>query len=320
MAPIFCGVDLGGTKLAIGLVNAQGQVIDRRESKDHVSLDPEGIVAAIAEGIDVLLARNGLSRVDLLGIGVGTAGHLRFDEGVVITMSNLPGWKGFPLRDSIEELFPGVAVAVDNDANAQAWGEFLYGAGSGTSNMVFMTLSTQIGAGIILGGTMLRGMTGTAGEIGHTIVETESEEVCPCGNRGCLISLASGVAIPGTVKRLLKRGSRSGLVDTLTADTVRLDGEFVARGLAADDPLCRDLVAEFAYYIGTGVYNVFQIFNPERIVLGGGLMNWGEPFLEGIRRRVKELARDMMYEELEIVPAGLEAPGIVGAAALVLEE
>ncbi|HUX39918.1 MAG TPA: ROK family protein [Rectinemataceae bacterium] len=319
MARVLCGVDLGGTKLGIGLVGPDGHMLDQAISRDHVSLEPEGIVEAMAEGIRGLLRKQGLVEADLLGIGVGTAGHLRHRDGVVITMSNLEGWKGFPLRARLGSHFPSTKVAVDNDANAQALGEYLHGAGSGSSSMVFMTISTQIGAGIILDGRLFRGQTGSAGEIGHTIVDPNSDLLCPCGNHGCLIALASGVAIPGALRRLLLAGYSSQFVDLATLGEKRLDGEFVARGLEAGDPLCRELAADFARSIGIGVYNIFQVFNPERVVLGGGLMNWGDAFLEGIRERVRELARDMMSEEMPIVAASLEAPGIVGAASLILE-
>jgi len=319
MASILCGVDLGGTKLGIGLVKKSGAILDQRVFHDHVSRKPDEVVSDIAARIRELLAKNGLSSADLLGIGVGTAGHIHNREGLVITMSNLEGWKGFPLRERLGRHFEGCRVLVDNDANAQALGEYLYGAGAGYKSMIFMTISTQIGAGIVLDGRLLRGMTGSAGEIGHTIVEASSDETCPCGNRGCLISLASGVAIPSALRRLLAAGSTSSLIDEASLGSTRLDGEFIARGLAAGDRLCGEVMEGFARYIGIGIYNIFQVFNPEAVVLGGGLMNWGTPFLEGIRRNFLSLAGDMMYEELAILPSACEAPGIVGAASLVLE-
>jgi len=319
MASILCGVDLGGTKLGIGLVSTAGVLQDQVLYHDHVTHTPDEIVEDMASHIRELLARNGYEDADLLGIGVGTAGHVLHREGKVITMSNLAGWKGYPLRDKLGRYFERTKIFVDNDANAQALGEYLHGAGAGYESLVFMTISTQIGAGIISGGRIFRGRTGTAGEIGHTIVEASSAETCPCGNRGCLIAHASGVAIPAAVRRRLAAGATSTLVDAESLASVRLDGEFIARGLAAGDPLCLEIHDEFARYIGIGVYNVFQFFNPEAIVLGGGIMNWGPPFLERIKRKVRSLARDMMFEELPILPSACEAPGIVGAASLVLE-
>lgn len=319
MASILCGVDLGGTKLGIGLVDESGNILDQLVTYDHVSKKPDAIVEDIARRIHGLLEKNGFTIAQLKGIGVGTAGHLRYRDGVVITMSNLEGWKGYPLRERLGARFKGTKVFVDNDANAQALGEYLHGAGSGYKSLVFMTISTQIGAGIVLNGTLLRGMTGTAGELGHTIVETSSQETCPCGNKGCLIAHASGVAIPAAVRRKLAGGAISSLVNADNFSSTKLDGEFIARGLAIGDPLCISIRDEFARYIGVGLYNVFQVFNPEAVVLGGGLMNWGVPFLEGIKTTVRALARDMMYEELAILTSQCAAPGIVGAASLVLE-
>jgi glucokinase len=237
----------------------------------------------------------------------------------MITMSNLTGWAGFPLRERLQARF-AVRVEVDNDANAQAFGEFKHGAGKGYRDQVFITISTQIGAGIILGGKLFRGMTGTAGEIGHTIVDPAGDETCPCGNRGCLISMASGVALPGAFRRAFRDGATSRLVSEADLGSGTIDGPLVARGLAEGDEACLHVVADFASWIGIAVYNMFQIFNPEAVVLGGGLTNWGAPFFDGIRRKVKELARGMMYDELPILPAALTASGIVGAASLLLSE
>jgi glucokinase len=319
MESILCGVDLGGTKLGVGLVSESGVILDQVLDHDHVSHTPDEIVDDMASHIRELLARNGYRNSELRGIGVGTAGHIRHRDGVVITMSNLEGWKGYPLRDRLKSHFEGSAVFVDNDANAQALGEYLQCSGGEYGSLVFMTVSTQIGAGLVIDGRLLRGRTGTAGEIGHTIVEASSAETCPCGNRGCLIAHASGVAIPSAVRRALAAGATSTLVDASSLGSTRLDGEFIARGLVAGDPLCAAVMEEFASYIGIGVYNVFQVLNPEAVALGGGLMHWGPAFLEAIKRKVRALARDMMYEELVIYASSCEAPGIVGAASLVLE-
>ena len=315
MESVLCGVDIGGTKLGLGLVSADGRLLVEETIHDHVRKSPDQVVAHIAALVPDLLKRLGLPLAALRGVGVGTAGHLRYKDGVIITMSNLTGWAGFPLRARLQACF-AAPVDVDNDANAQAFGEFRHGAGRGYPDQVFMTISTQIGAGIILGGKLFRGMTGTAGEVGHTIVAPGSEETCPCGNRGCLIAMASGVALPGAFRRAFRAGATSRLVSEADLGSGRIDGPLVARGLAEGDEACRRVVADFASWIGIAVYNVFQIFNPQAIVLGGGLTNWGDPFFDGIRRKVRELARGMMYDELPILPATLSASGIVGAASL----
>ena len=315
MEPVLYGVDIGGTKLGLGIVSTDGRLLAEETIHDHVRKGPDEVVADIAARVPSLLQRVGLPMAALRGVGVGTAGHLRYRDGVMITMSNLAGWAGFPLRERLKARF-AVPVEVDNDANAQAFGEFKHGAGRGYGDQVFMTISTQIGAGIILGGRLFRGMTGTAGEIGHTIVDPGSDETCPCGNRGCLISMASGVALPGAFRRAFRAGATSRLVSEADLGSAVIDGPLVSRGLAEGDAACLHVVADFASWIGIAVYNMFQIFNPEAVVLGGGLTNWGDPFFDGIRRKVKELARGMMYDDLPILPALLPASGIVGAASL----
>ena len=317
MDRVLCGVDIGGTKLGLGIVSTDGRLLAEETVHDHVRKTPDEVLKEVAARVPLLLQGLGLPMSALGGVGVGTAGHLRYRDGVMITMSNLAGWAGFPVRERLRGLF-SVPVEVDNDANAQAFGEFMHGAGKGYKDEVFMTISTQIGAGVILGGKLFRGMTGTAGEIGHTIVDPQSQETCPCGNRGCLIALASGVALPGAFRRVFRAGATSRLVSAEDVRTARVDGPLVARGLAEGDEACVRVVADFASWIGIAVYNLFQVFNPEAVVLGGGLVNWGAPFLDGIRTKVKALARGMMYEDLPILPAALSASGIVGAASLLL--
>lgn len=316
---LLCGVDIGGTKLSIGLVDRDGTLVDSATVYDHVDKEPDRIVEEIIETAGTLLAKNSLSGADLAGVGVATAGHLRFRDGVLITMSNLRGFEGYPIRERVQSGF-SAPVVVDNDANAQAYGELKYGAGRGMANMIFMTVSTQIGAGIILGGRLFRGRTGTAGEIGHTIVEPATDFTCPCGNRGCLIAVASGVALPEVARRKVASGMESSLVGGEGFDYRRVTGELVRRGLSAGDPLCRSIVEDFGRYIGIACYNIFQIFNPEGIVLGGGLLAWGESFLGRITTTFRELAGKMMYEEVAIRPAGVGAhSGVIGAASLALE-
>ncbi len=318
MDKFLCGVDLGGTKLSVGLVRETGEILDQETVYDHVKKKPDQILDQIVGLIHQLLTRQKLTEANLQGVGVGTAGHLRYRDGVIITMSNLEGFRGFPLRDRLQARL-SVPVEVDNDANAQAFAEYRFGAGRGTQDMIFMTLSTQIGAGIVLGGKLLRGMTGTAGEIGHTIVDPHSDLVCPCGNRGCLIAVASGVSLPLVVRRKLEQGFTSTRISLATVGQTTVDGNFIREGLLVQDALALAVVADYSASIGIGVYNLFQIFNPEVVVLGGGLTQWGKPYFDGIERRFKELARDMLFDPMPIVAGTIANSGLVGAASLVGE-
>ncbi len=316
MEKLLGGVDLGGTKLSVGLVRQDGTILSKLVVRGYTQRSEEAITRRICGLIRRLLVRQGLAEEELLGIGVGVAGHLRFPEGVLITSSNFPGFKlkGFPIRRMIQERF-SVPVIADNDANAQAWAEFRYGAGRPYDTIVFLTLSTGIGAGLVLEGRIYRGMTGTAGEFGHTIVDPAGDIRCGCGNYGCLMAQASGLVLPRLVQKKLERGM------TTRLDLRRIDGPLLKRGLEMGDELARAVILECADYIGIGVYNLFQIFNPPAVVLGGGLMNWGPLFLQRIREKFYALAGDMLYDPIDIAPAGLgDDAGLIGAAALLLEE
>jgi glucokinase len=321
MEKLLCGVDLGGTKLAAGLMRPDGKLLDKEVVYDHAGKGEMEVVRRVRDVVTTLLARRKAGVEALLGIGVGFAGHLRFRDGVTITTSNYKGFKikNFPLRRSIEEHF-ATRVVVDNDANAQGLAEYRYGAGAGFGSMIFVTFSTGIGAGIVLNGRLYRGMTGTAGEVGHMIVDPASDFVCGCGNHGCLMAHASGLALPQIVRKKRTQGvpTKLGLSESAWE---RIDGKTLGEGLLMGDELSLAVVMECADYAGIGLYNLFQIFNPDVFVLGGGLMSWGPPYLERIRRKFTELVREMLFDPVEIVPSKLgQDAGIIGAAALLLEQ
>jgi len=204
MSNVFCGVDIGGTKCSIALVDDTGIILDKIYTCAHVDKGDDARISLVVKFIKDLIGRNGLKESDLPGIGVGCAGHIRFRDGVVITTSNLKGFKNYPLRDELQSHF-SIPVILDNDTNAQALGEYKFGAGQGYDDMVFVTVSTGIGAGIILNKNLYRGASGTAGEFGHTIVEPDSELICTCGNRGCLMACACGLALPHLFRKKIER-------------------------------------------------------------------------------------------------------------------
>ena len=321
MEKLLCGVDLGGTKLAGGLMRPDGSLLDKEVVFDHAGKDEHVVVLRIRDIVTALLSRQHLKAEDLEGIGVGFAGHLRFRDGVTITTSNYKGFKikNFPLRRAIEECFR-TRVIVDNDANAQGLAEYRFGAGAGCRSMIFVTFSTGIGAGIVLDGKLYRGITGTAGEVGHMIVNPASDFICGCGNKGCLMAHASGLALPQVVRRMREQGVPTKL-DLSESDWERIDGKTISDGLAMDDELSMSVVLECADYAGIGLYNLFQIFNPDAFVLGGGLMSWGSLYLERIRKKFRELAREMLFDPVQVVPSALlQDAGVIGAAALLLEK
>lgn len=314
----LCGVDLGGTKLSAGIFRQDGTPVAKKRVTDHTTLDNEGMANRVADLVEELLAEADVEQNELAAIGVGVAGHIKFDEGLIITSSNFATpFRNFPLGARLQRRFEA-RIIVDNDANAQAYGEYTFGAGRGKDHMVFLTVSTGVGSGIIVDGRLLRGRTGIAGEIGHTIVDPNSDVQCSCGNYGCLMALTSGLGLTGRYWRRVDRGIQSTL-GLKHGDPV--DGHLLRRGFETGDPASTSLVEESADFIGIGVYNIFQVLNPEAVVLGGGLMQLGPVYLNRIRSKFLSLVQNMMYEEMAVLPAGLGTEaGLVGAAALGLEE
>lgn len=319
MEKVLCGVDLGGTKLSVGLINTDGSIIEKIVVYDHTGKDEIGIVNQITQLVRQVIEKNNLKESDVRGIGVGFPGHVRYRDGYTITSSNLKGFKNFPLRDSLASNF-SIPVLLDNDANAQAYCEFKFGAGRGYNDVIFMTISSGIGAGIILNGRLYRGMTGTAGEFGHTIIDPDSDFICTCGNRGCLMGVACGLTLPQRFKKKIEDGAHSALSSREGFDYSQVDGKLIKQGLDSGDLVSKSIVTDCADHIGIGVYNIFQVFNPPVIILGGGLMNMGDYYFERIKTKFYELARDMIYDPISIVKSEAEADaGLIGAAALLLE-
>ncbi len=313
------GVDLGGTKLAIGVVDDAGAILGESVTYDHAGLSEELVLGRILLGVETAMRKAGVGKDGIAGVGVLFPGHIRWPEGVTLTSSNLPGFKGFPIRRRLEELL-GLPVLADNDANGQTLGEYRYGAGAGFEHMVFMTVSTGIGGGIVVNGKLYRGATGTAGEFGHMIVDATGGQKCGCGNRGCLMGTASGLALPGAARRAADRLGTLGARPELPSGCMEfedLDGRRLSEGLIEDNALCRAVVEEFARYIGIGLYNIFQMLNPDVAVLGGGLINLPDFFFDGAVRSCYELAGAMMYDRMEIRRGKLgQRAGVLGAAAL----
>lgn len=316
MERLFCGVDIGGTKLAVGLMDSTGRLVCSYETSDHACLDEECVMDLVGDTVSDLCREAKMDVSDLTGVGVGMAGHIRSREGIVITTSNLPGFKNYPLARELSGRL-GIRVAVDNDANCQALAEHRFGAGQGYEDMVFITVSTGIGAGIIINNRLLRGQTGTAGEIGHTIIESSSEIPCTCGNKGCFMAHACTLNLDSLVKLKSVRHTTSQIMRDKRSATDRIDGKVIHQHACRADPLALEVINEYADYLGIMLYNVFQIFNPPAIVMGGGLMNWGDAFFDRIATRFHSLARDMLFDPIAIVKAKLgKDSGVVGAACL----
>lgn len=316
---LILGIDLGGTKILTAVANTQGQML----SRDHGStLAKEGqptVVKSILESVGRALDQAHIAAADLAAIGLGAPGLSNPETGVLFTSPNLPGWKDVPLRDIIEKEL-GTKTFLINDANAAAVGELHFGAGRGARNFIYITVSTGIGGGIIIDGKIYTGPLGTAGELGHMVIDDEGPW-CNCGNRGCWETLASGTALAREAKRRITDGATTSILRLAGGDIEKINAEAIHEAVQAGDRLAVELIARNAYYLGVGLANLINIFNPEVIVIGGGLSNIGDMLLKPAFEEAGRRAFQQAYQMVRFARAELgRNSGVLGAAAFALEK
>ncbi|MCD8349506.1 MAG: ROK family protein [Planctomycetaceae bacterium] len=320
MTTYCCGIDIGGTKMAVGIVTPEGETVALCSTGDHVRHDESGVMDLAADLVRQACAEAGIAVSDLTGVGVGMAGHMRSRDGIVLFTSNLDGFAGYPLTRELSSRLGGIRIILENDANCQAWAEYRYGAGMGHDDMVFVTVSTGIGAGIIINGRLYRGRTGTAGEIGHTIVEPNSDIACTCGNKGCFMALASTLNLDNIARQKSQRLPTRMFLNPNAHPGGRLDGRHIMAHARDGDAVALAIINEYADYLGIMLYNIFQIFNPSAIILGGGLMNWEFGYFERMQDKFTALAGDMLHDPMTVAKASIGAgSGVLGAASLLLD-
>jgi len=306
-------IDIGGTKLAAGIVDTEGRILARGEVPTLAAEGLEPVLGRIVGLGRDLLSRPEVADVSVHRVGVGCAGPVDLKAGIVFNPPNLPGWLRVPLIDHLQEALALPAV-LENDANAAALGEFRYGAGKGARSIVYLTVSTGIGGGIILEGKIWHGLKDSAGEIGHMTVCPDGP-LCGCGNRGCLEAMASGTSIARRAREAVAAGRQTGLseIPALTsADVVRL--------AQAGDVVAREVWDSAVTYLGIGVAAVITILAPERVVIGGGVTRAGDFLFDSLREHLRRRVKLVPVESVAILPAALGPDvGILGAAAVALD-
>lgn len=336
--PFDIGVDIGGTNIKLGLVDARGRVVARGRLATRARSGPGQALERIAETIDKLCTRRkarcaiGWHARQIRSIGVGIAGLVDHVHGVVRAPPNLPGWDGLAVKKELERL-TGLPVACGNDANAVALGEWLFGAGRGAADMVCLTLGTGVGAGVIVQGRLLLGANHAAGELGHTVVYGDGPE-CRCGGKGCLERYVGAQYIVQRARQRLraqlKRGSHRNQISfisgvgeqpsmlfDLAGSLSRLTPEMIGRAARRKDKLASELVREVGFYLGLGLVNVVALLDPERIVIGGGISGLGAGLLKAVRQTVNSRCQVFSGRRLEIVFGRLGSDaGIIGASRL----
>lgn len=309
-ANVAIGIDLGGTNIKIGVVRADGSVALRRSVETRAAEGVPAVLDRLAKLIDELVSDCGVTRADVSGVGFGAPGPLSHIRGFIFACPNLPGWVNVPLRDLFQERTK-LPVAVENDANAAAYGEFVAGAGRGCRDMVMLTLGTGVGAGIVMNGALQRGAFDNAGEIGHVIAVPRGRP-CPCGQAGCFERYASANAVRERFLEAAQAGEKT---------TVNIGGKLTANDVAEaarkGDALATRIWDETCEHIALGCVNLQHMLNPQRVVLGGGLINAGEQLLDPVRRHFERLTWKIAQDQprIEFAQLGDDA-GIVGAAAL----
>jgi glucokinase len=312
------GVDLGGTNIVVGAMPLDGtREYGVRTEPTHSELGADSVVERIGRMIDEVIAttgtETGAARRDFIGVGIGAPGPLDRAHGIVIVTPNL-GWRDFPLRDRVSARVK-LPATLDNDANCATVGEWWRGAAAGGRNVVGMTIGTGIGGGLILEGQLYHGSSDVAGEVGHTTIDPTGRK-CKCGNYGCLEAYASGPAIAQRATEALAGGEASLLRELIQDDMSRMTARIVYDAATLGDPLAVEVVRETARFLGTGVANLLNIFNPDVVVLAGGVAAAGDALFEPLRAEVRRRAFRPAVEACRIVGGTLAGTaGVVGAVA-----
>jgi glucokinase len=311
--PLTIGVDLGGTKIETALVDNQGKILARERRPTPVAKGPAGVRDEILTAIRTLLNRQGTKAS---AVGVGVAGQVDRESGTVVFAPNLR-WENVPLRDDLAKGLE-LPVVVANDVRAATWGEWLDGAGRDCEDLVCLFAGTGIGGGVVSGGRMLSGHNNTAGEIGHMTVDLNGPP-CTCGNRGCFEALAGGWAIARRAESAVAKDPAAGarLLELADQRPTSITAEIVTKAFRLGDPLAAGIVEETAQALIAGCVGLVNAFNPERLILGGGVVQGLPELTDWIGRGIRSRALKAATSGLQVLPSKLQGDaGVIGAAAL----
>jgi glucokinase len=312
---VIGAIDIGGTKIAVALATPAGRLV----AQDRFPTKPaRGADAVIGEAIASLRGLADRHGAILTTVGVGSVGPLDLATGTIMSPPNFPGWTRVPLKQPLEAAFR-VPVVVDNDANAAALGEYRLGAGRGASCMVYATLSTGIGGGVVLNGKLWHGVGGGAGEFGHQTIVPEGP-VCGCGNHGCLEAVASGTAIARQARVLALSGQAPLLLALAGGDAEAIHAGHVVQAATEGERTAAEIWAQTVEYLAIGLGNVVSTLAPDKLVLGGGVAQVGDALLVPLREALARRVRMVPMDQVAIVPAAHGAEtGLYGAVALALD-
>lgn len=319
MSKKIIGIDLGGTSVKFAILTQEGEVQEKWSIKTNILDEGSHIVDDMIESINHRLKLLNLSAEDFIGIGMGSPGVVDREKGTVIGAYNL-NWKTLqPVKEKIEKA-TGIPFFIDNDANVAALGERWKGAGENQPDVVFMTLGTGVGGGIVAEGKLLHGVAGAAGELGHITVDFDQPILCTCGKKGCLETVASATGIVNLTRRYADEYAGDAELKKLIDNGEDVSAKIVFDLAKAGDELALIVYRNFARYLGIACANIGSILNPSTIVIGGGVSAAGEFLLDGVRKFYEENSFPQVRTSTKLALATLgNDAGVIGAASLVLQ-
>ena len=310
------GVDLGGTNIAVGIVNENLELVKKMSVPTGATRPGEEIVADIAALCKNVCAELGCTLADIESIGIATPGIANHDTGVVEYANNLP-FRKFPIAELLKSnLDADVAVKIENDANAAAWGEACAGAAKGTKNSIMITLGTGVGGGIVIDNKVFSGFNYAGGELGHIVIEVDGAQ-CSCGRKGCWEAYSSATALIRMTNEKIAECREQGRA-TVMADAAKVSGRTACDAMRAGDAAAKEVYDKYIKYLASGLATIINIFQPEVISLGGGISGEGQSLIDSLL----PIVRSEQYgggvvplTEIRIAKLGNDA-GIIGAALL----
>lgn len=310
---MYVGVDLGGTNIKIGLFDQKFELIDELRKLTESHKNSTVVLENILAGIKELLVKNNCPQKSILSMGVGVPGLMDIEKGISLFSPNFSDWQDVPVVAYFEKSL-GIPTYIDNDVRMNLYGEWELGVGKDAENLILLTLGTGLGSGIVVNNQVLYGHNSNAGEVGHMNMYREGRP-CACGSSGCLGRYVSARGIVVTAQEKLAQSNNSLLRDWLAEDDVALTSELIAKAYDLDDPLAIEIFEETGKLLGFGLTNLINLFNPEMIILGGGVAMAGDRLFSHTKKIINERALELSQKHCQIVQAELgDASGMIGAA------
>jgi glucokinase len=318
MKNLVMGIDLGGTFVKTAIVSQDKEIIAKASRPTNAENGPDAVIQTMADSARDLMQSAGVDPAQVCAVGMGCPGPLNWQTGIVYETPNMPGWIDIPLAAKMQAQL-GIPAYLENDANAACYGEYWLGAGQGAQTMAVLTLGTGVGGGIVVFGKLLRGLDGTAAELGHLIVHRDGR-TCGCDAKGCLEAYASVTGMVRTAVEGLEEGKESSLTTLCEGNHESITGKMIYQAAESGDKFAKWVFEETGTWLGLGCASLINALNPEKIVLCGGMIAAGDTLFEPIRRVAKANAFAVPTARCEIIPAALDNDaGVLGAAGCAFE-